>query len=94
MNNLIWFRNDLRIGDNSSLNDAVKGQKVIAFYCFETIFFDYDNYGFKRTGKYRTKFLLETITQLKAALEKLSIALFIYVGQSKDFLPFSDKVSL
>lgn len=38
MNNLIWFRNDLRIGDNSSLNDAVKGQKVIAFYCFETIF--------------------------------------------------------
>ncbi|PHN92997.1 deoxyribodipyrimidine photolyase [Maribacter sp. 6B07] len=87
MNNLIWFRNDLRIGDNSSLNDAVKGQKVIAFYCFETIFFDYDTYGFKRTGKYRAKFLLETVTQLKAALEKLNIALFIYVGRSEDFLP-------
>lgn len=87
MNNLIWFRNDLRIGDNSSLNAAVKGQKVIAFYCFETIFFDHDNNGFKRTGKYRAKFLLETVTQLKTALEKLNITLFIYVGKSEDFLP-------
>ena len=70
MNNLMWFRNDLRVADNSSLNNAIKGQTVIAFYCFDSTFFEYDEYGFKRTEKYRAKFLLETISQLKEELKK------------------------
>ncbi|VXB11498.1 DASH family cryptochrome [Maribacter litoralis] len=87
MNNLMWFRNDLRVADNSSLNNAINGQTVIAFYCFESTFFEYDEYGFKRTEKYRAKFLLETISQLKEELKNLNIPLFIYVGRSEDYLP-------
>jgi deoxyribodipyrimidine photo-lyase len=61
MNNLIWFRNDLRLQDNSSVYNAMKGKKVIAFFCFESIFFDKDDFGFKRTEKFRAKFLLEIL---------------------------------
>ncbi|WP_424001939.1 DASH family cryptochrome [Maribacter sp. IgM3_T14_3] len=87
MNNLIWFRNDLRVRDNSSLVEAMKGNKVIGFYCFESSFFETDEFGFKRTEKYRAKFLLETLQQLKQELEKLNIPLFVYHGNSADYLP-------
>ncbi len=86
MNNLIWFRNDLRVRDNSSLVKAMKGNKVIGFYCFESSFFETDEYGFKRTEKYRAKFLLETVQQLKEELEQLNIPLFVYQGNSSDHL--------
>ena len=87
MNNLIWFRNDLRAQDNSSLTEAMKGSNVIAFYCFEFKFFETDEFGFKRTEKYRAKFLIETVQQLKQELEKINIPLFIYHGNSADYLP-------
>ncbi|WP_300027574.1 DASH family cryptochrome [uncultured Maribacter sp.] len=88
MNNLIWFRNDLRVQDNSSIANAIKkGTKVIGFYCFESIFFETDEFEFKRTEKYRAKFLIETVAQLRQELEKLHIPLFIYHGNSADHLP-------
>ncbi|MEP2278442.1 DASH family cryptochrome [Maribacter sp.] len=87
MNNLIWFRNDLRVQDNSSLKEAMKGSKVIGFYCFESKFFEIDEFGFKRTEKYRAKFLIETIEQLQQELKKLNIPLFIYHGNSSEYLP-------
>jgi deoxyribodipyrimidine photo-lyase len=87
MNNLIWFKNDLRVQDNTSLFKAMKGEKVIGFFCFESIYFEKDQFGFKRTEKFRTKFLIETVTQLRHELKKINIPLFIYVGKSANFLP-------
>ncbi len=87
MNNVIWFRNDLRLQDNTSLCKAMEGNKVIGFYCFESLFFGEDKFGFKRTEKFRAKFLIETIKQLKQELEKLNIPLFIYYGKSAQYLP-------
>ena len=87
MNNLIWFRNDLRVQDNTSLAKALEGEKVIGFYCFESIFFEEDKFGFKRTEKFRAQFLLETVKQLKQELEKLHIPLFIHYGKSAHYLP-------
>ena len=87
MNNLIWFKNDLRVQDNTSLFKAMKGEKVIGFFCFESIYFEKDQFGFKRTEKFRAKFLIETVTQLRHELKKINIPLFIYVGKSANFLP-------
>ncbi len=87
MKNLVWFRNDLRVQDNHSLLKAMEGEKVIGFYCFDSYYFDTDEFGFKRTEKYRAKFLIETISQLKDELEKINIPLFVYSGKSDHFLP-------
>lgn len=86
MNNIVWFRNDLRVQDNSSVYEAMKGEKVIGFYCFESIYFKLDRYGFKRTEKFRAKFLIETVRQLKEELGKLNIPLFIYYGETAHYL--------
>lgn len=87
MNNLIWFKNDLRVQDNASLSKAISGEKVIAYYCFESLFFQKDKNGFRRTEKYRAKFLIESIHQLKNELKKLNIELFVHIGNSANILP-------
>jgi deoxyribodipyrimidine photo-lyase len=76
---LVWFRNDLRINDNHSLARAIsENDRVIAFFCFDPYLFDIGEFGFRKTEKYRAKFLLETVTELKQNLEKHNISLFVY----------------
>uniref|UniRef100_UPI003D647576 deoxyribodipyrimidine photo-lyase n=1 Tax=Psychroserpens mesophilus TaxID=325473 RepID=UPI003D647576 len=55
--NLVWFRNDLRTIDNTVLSEATnKGSKVFGEYCFDPKQFEIDAFGFKKTEKYRAKF--------------------------------------
>ena len=76
---LIWFRNNLRVNDNISLKKAVdENQHVIAVYFFYPKYFEKDNFGFKKTEKFRAKFLIETITNLKQNLANLNITLLTY----------------
>lgn len=89
MNNLVWFRNDLRIDDNQSLSKACANtdHKVIGVYCFDPRHFDYGPFGFKKTEKFRAKFLLESVFDLKKNLEKLNIPLFVYQQRPEDIIP-------
>lgn len=79
MNNLVWFRNDLRVNDNYSLLNATKNEgKTIGIYCFDPRHFDMTSYGFKKTEKFRAQFLIETVAELKENLLKKNISLLIY----------------
>ncbi|WP_426429990.1 DASH family cryptochrome [Winogradskyella sp. HB-48] len=76
---LVWFRNDLRIKDNSVLAEACKnGNAVIGVYCFDPRHFEVNQFGFKKTERYRAKFLIETIHDLKKQLSQLNIDLLVY----------------
>jgi deoxyribodipyrimidine photo-lyase len=77
---LVWFRNDLRVTDNASLANATKEcEKVIAVYCFDPRQFEQSKYGdFKKTEKFRTKFNIETVRELKSNLEKLNVSLLVF----------------
>ena len=76
---LIWFRNNLRIHDNISLQKATSNHdKVIAVYFFDPKYFKSDKFGFKKTEKFRAKFLIETIENLKENLANLNITLLSY----------------
>ncbi|GGI57708.1 DASH family cryptochrome [Winogradskyella haliclonae] len=85
---IVWFRNDLRVYDNAVLYEACKtGNKLIGVYCFDPKQYTIDKYGFKRTEKYRTRFLLETIIDLKQNLDKLNIDLLVYNAAPEDIIP-------
>jgi deoxyribodipyrimidine photo-lyase len=76
---LVWFRNDLRVVDNESLSKAIaENETVIAVYCFDPRHYEETKYGFKKTEKFRAKFLTETVTELKQNLAKLNITLLVY----------------
>lgn len=75
---LIYFRNNLRVEDNESLQNALlKYDKIIGIYCFEPIWFEENEYGFSKMGYYRLKFILESLENLKENLKKLNIPLLV-----------------
>ena len=85
---LVWFRNDLRTFDNSSLTKAKKsGKRIVAVYCFDPRHFQVGPFSFKKTEKFRVKFLLETIEVLKENLENLNITLFTYFDRPEHIIP-------
>ncbi len=89
MSNLVWFRNDLRTKDNISISKACEQEdsKVIGVYCFDPRHYDIGAFGFKKTEKYRAKFLIETILDLKNNLQKLNIPLFVYHKKPEEIIP-------
>ncbi len=81
---LIWFRNDLRVKDNDLLKKAIQTKKyLIAFYVFDSVFYE-QQYTFIRTGKFRTQFLIETLTELQQNLAVYNIPLFVSNGLTKN----------
>ena len=84
---LVWFRNDLRVNDNESLTNAIaENDSVIAVYCFDPRHYEVTPFGFKKTEKFRAKFLIETITELKENLQKLNISLLVYNQKPEDWI--------
>ena len=85
---LVWFRNDLRVHDNESLTNAIQeNETVIAVYFFDPRHFEETRFGFKKTEKFRAKFLIESVTALKRNLEKLNIPLLVYHQKPEDCIP-------
>ncbi|WP_035667648.1 DASH family cryptochrome [Flavobacterium sp. 83] len=85
---LVWFRNDLRVHDNESLTNAnIENNTVIAVYCFDPRHFEQTRFGFKKTEKFRAKFLIESVVALKQNLENLNILLLVYHQKPEDCIP-------
>jgi deoxyribodipyrimidine photo-lyase len=85
---LIWFRNDLRVHDNESLTNAiVENETVIAAYYFDPRHYEETSFHFKKTEKFRAKFLIESVMALKQNLEKLNIPLLVYHQKPEDSIP-------
>jgi deoxyribodipyrimidine photo-lyase len=80
-NSLVWFRNDLRVDDHNGLKLALNNSnRVVGFYCFNPKVFSENKLGFKKTDVFRTKFLIETVDNLKENLKKNNISLIIKIG--------------
>lgn len=79
---IVWFRQDLRVADNEALTDAMRaGEEVIPVYVFDDrVFKGQTKYGFPKTNKYRAKFVIESVKDLKESLEDLGLNLIIRVG--------------
>jgi deoxyribodipyrimidine photo-lyase len=87
MQNIIfWFRNDLRLHDNEALLKATKAGNVIPVYVFDERQFKETALGFKRTGAFRAKFLLESVEDLRNNLRKIGSDLIIRVGKPEEIL--------
>ena len=86
INSLVWFRNNLRVEDNTSLTNAINNSdKIIGFINIDPKNFISTKFGFKKTEKFRAKFFLESVKELKNQLEKLNISLIIthdYIDKS------------
>ena len=91
MNNLnsviYWFRNDLRITDNSAFTQAYEGcGKVLAVYVHDPKHDAQTAWGFKRMGSHRRAFLSERLQDLALQLKAIGCELTELRGSPKDIL--------
>lgn len=85
---LVWFTNNLRTVDNVVLEEAFKSQDtLIAVYFFDPRQYAFTEFGFKKTEKFRAKFTIQSVTDLKTNLEKFNVPLFTYQNTPENILP-------
>ncbi|UBM60446.1 DASH family cryptochrome [Marinilongibacter aquaticus] len=83
---LFWFRNDLRLHDNEAFIRATDLGRVLPVYVIDPSIFEVTKLGFKKTGKYRLKFLLESLQDLKNNLQHLGSDLIVRIGKPDEEL--------
>lgn len=87
---LVWFRSDLRLHDNQALAHAIElagdAGRIIPVYIFDTRAFGKTSFGFEKTGRYRAKFLIQSVQTLKNSLQSLASDLVVRVGQPASIL--------
>ncbi len=85
---IIWFRNDLRVTDNEALTKAAEIYEVYPVFVFdERLFKPLDQFGFTKTGSFKTKFLIESVTDLKSSLISLGSDLIVRIGKPEKIIP-------
>ncbi len=79
---IVWFKTDLRLHDNETLVRAIEqSDEIIPVYCFDETHFKTTEFGFNKTGDFRTQFLLESLADLDKSLRDLGSGLIIVRGK-------------
>ena len=72
---IVWLRNDLRLHDNYALDLARKlssentENEILPIYCFDPRIYNcHTKFNSKKTGVIRTRFQIETISDLRQSL--------------------------
>lgn len=79
---VVLFRSDLRLDDHPALVHALEeASEVIPVFVFDhPRQFGKTAYGFEKTGKYRAKFLVESVADLRKSLQDKGSDLVVRVG--------------
>ncbi len=85
---IVWFRHDFRLHDNEALTQAVNHCDVILpVYVFDQrLYENKSEHGFRQIGKYRAKFILESLNVLKRSFAERNIDLIIRYGITEDII--------
>lgn len=84
---ILWFRQDLRLHDNEALTEALcHADEVIPIYVFDERIFkgETHRFGFPKTGKYRARFIIESVEDLRESLRAKGCELIVRVGKPEE----------
>ena len=87
---IVWFRNDLRIHDNAILHTAATkfaDNQIICLYCFDPRHFQRTKFESHKTGIFRARFLIESVTNLRSKLRELGSDLFVTYNKPEYIIP-------
>jgi deoxyribodipyrimidine photo-lyase len=85
---LIWYRNDLRIHDHEAMHEALKAKAIpVPVYCFDPRQFGTTDFGFAKTGAFRSQFLLESVADLRKSLQSIGSNLIVRFGHPETIIP-------
>ncbi|MFN5459613.1 MAG: DASH family cryptochrome [Bacteroidota bacterium] len=85
---IFWFRNDLRVHDNEALLKAASSSdELIPLYIFDPRNFEKNEWGFSRSGFFRTKFLIESVQDLRNNIQQKGGKLIVRYGYPEKIIP-------
>ena len=85
---LVWFKTDLRLHDNETLIKAIsQSETIVPVYCFDESHFKTTGFVFKKTGSFRTQFLLESLIDLDSNLRAIGSGLIVVKGKPEVEIP-------
>ena len=85
---IVWFTTNLRISDNKPLLEAIThSDQVIPLYIFDSSNLEDTNFGTRKMGKFRLKFLMESLQELDVALKEIDSKLLFKLGNPKEIIP-------
>jgi len=84
----VWFRNDLRVRDHAPLLEAARRGAVTCVVCLDPRDAEPTRErGLPRRGPWRSRFLLEALTDLRRSLRELGGELIVRRGRPETVLP-------
>lgn len=84
---LVWFKNDLRLDDNPVLREALGSAACLPVYCLDPAQFVPGKLGLRPCGVRRAAYLLESLADLHASLQRLGSGLLVLLGPADRVLP-------
>lgn len=85
---LVWFRKDLRLSDHAPLTAAIAGyEQIIPVYVLNQEQWRMLPLGFPKTGSFATRFLLESLADLRKQLRMRGSDLLLIQGKPEEILP-------
>lgn len=85
---IVLFRSDLRLDDHPALNQALESAStIVPVFCFDPRHFGRTENGFDKTGKYRARFLIESVQNLRERLKDIGADLVVRIGKPEDVVP-------
>ncbi|WP_154856765.1 DASH family cryptochrome [Cyclobacterium xiamenense] len=85
---LVWLRNDLRWEDNLTLKKATElAESMFPVYCLDARQFGPGDFGLKKTGPHRARFLLETLRDLQQQIAAKGGKLLLIQGHPEKEIP-------
>jgi deoxyribodipyrimidine photo-lyase len=88
MTAILWHQNDLRLDDNEALTRALaQHERVIPVYCVDPRHFADTDLGFRKSGPFRARFLVESLHDLRRRYNEIGSDLVVRNGRPEDLLP-------
>ncbi|WP_126651509.1 DASH family cryptochrome [Chryseobacterium aureum] len=82
--NILWFTKDLRTRDSESLYNAMQEDlPFLAIYIFDSDFFAQKQFGGRKIAKFRARFLLKTVENLRQNLARQNIPFSVKYGKTE-----------
>jgi deoxyribodipyrimidine photo-lyase len=81
---LVWFRRDLRSDDHHALHEALRHARAVhCVFVFDSEILD----ALEDRADRRVEFILESVVELRAALERLGGGLHVLHGRARELVP-------
>ncbi|MGB4074014.1 DASH family cryptochrome [Pseudomonas sp.] len=83
MRALLWFKQDLRLDDHPALQAGLTAECLLPLYVLDPALLQLNEFGTRRMGVHRARFLLESLVALESELRQRGSHLLVIIGTAE-----------